>query len=315
LEKGSTTQSGARRRRVVIILAVCVSLGISVVAFWPEDKEPEYNGRKLTEWLIFRGTAKSEDQVRVAEDAVRHIGTNGLPCLIKWMSYQPPAWKQKMLHWQIFNVVPAPFGYRFFRQEIQSLWVLDGFMILAPTTSEVIPELTRVVDRWPNSCWERALVTMGRLGTNGFVALYEIATNQTRVAEVRCEAMGELGSEIGRKQYRSVTEWQADRTFVPGLVQCLQERDVAWGAARALGRARLAPEDVVPALTNAMRFTDMRTRVFVVEALGRFHQEARSAIPVLITALSDSDYRVHLAVTNALSKIAPEVLTNGVKDF
>jgi len=90
---------------------------------------------------------------------------------------------------------------------------------------------------------------------------------------------------------------------------------VAWGAARALGRARLAPEIVVPAVTNAMRFDDMRTRVFVAGALGHFRQEARGAIPVLITALSDPDYRVHMAVTNALSRIAPEVLTNGLKEF
>ena len=315
MEEGNAIRGGGRRRRVVIVLAACVLVGIGLVAFWPGEREPEYQGKRLTEWLIFRGTAKSEVQVREAEDAVRHIGTNGLPCLIKWMSYRAPPWKEKMLHWQIFNVLPAPLGQNFFRPEIQRLWALDGFRVLAPTSSEVIPELTRVVDQWPNSSWERALVTMSCLGTNGFVALYEIATNQTRVAEVRCEAMGNLGSRIGRNRDGSPAEWGASKIFVPGLVQCLDERNVAWGAARALGRARLAPEVVVPALTNAIQFTDVRTRVFVVEALGQFGKDARGAVPVLIANLNDADERIHLAVTNALSRIAPEVLTNGVKDF
>jgi hypothetical protein len=54
---------------------VCVLVEIGVVAFWPGEREPENNRKKLTEWLIYRGTAKSEDQVQVPEDAVRHIGT------------------------------------------------------------------------------------------------------------------------------------------------------------------------------------------------------------------------------------------------
>ena len=30
---------------------MCVLVGIGVVAFWPGEREPEYNGKKLSEWL------------------------------------------------------------------------------------------------------------------------------------------------------------------------------------------------------------------------------------------------------------------------
>jgi hypothetical protein len=50
-------------------------------------------------------------------------------------------------------------------------------------------------------------------------------------------------------------------------------------------------------------------------ALRQFHQQARSAVPVQIANLDDPDDRTHSAVTNALMAIAPEVLTNRVKEF
>jgi len=38
-------------KRIFITLAACVLVGIGVVAFLPGEKEPEYNGKKLSEWI------------------------------------------------------------------------------------------------------------------------------------------------------------------------------------------------------------------------------------------------------------------------
>jgi hypothetical protein len=316
LKEEPTVAVRGRWRRVVVVLVVCVLTGIGVVAFWPGEKEPQYNGKTLTEWLTYRWKAQTDQEAWEAQDAVRHIGTNALPWLVKWMSYQPPAWKQKMSHWKILQVVPEPLLYRFFRQEFQRYWLWDAFITLAPKCNEVFPELIRVVDRWPDSPWERALGTLSSLGTNGLVALHDIATNGTRVADVRCGAMGEIGSMFNQSRHRTPAELDLYKNLVvPDLMRCLDEPEIAWGAARALGNAQLAPEVVVPALTNAMRFNDMLTRVIVAETLGRFREQARAAIPVLVPVLNDSDDRIRLAATNALMRIAPEVLTNGVRDF
>jgi len=43
------SKPGKRRRIVVLVLSVIA--GVAVVAFWPGLKEPEYQGKKLSEWL------------------------------------------------------------------------------------------------------------------------------------------------------------------------------------------------------------------------------------------------------------------------
>jgi hypothetical protein len=99
-----------RRRRVIIILVVCVLVGIGVYAFWPQEKEPEYNGKKLGEWLTLCRDYRGGDysQLQSAQGAVRKIGTNGLPWLVKWMSYDTPKWKSSLFASKYSRWVPKP---------------------------------------------------------------------------------------------------------------------------------------------------------------------------------------------------------------
>lgn len=302
------------RKKILIVLAACVLVGIGVVAFWPGDKEPEYNGKKLSEWMWVRQHAPSDARLWEAEDAVRHIGTNGLPSFIKWMKYEPPAWKKPLLQSKLLDELPDPILRLVFEREFEGLCTLDGFRILAPMTNEVTAELTHVVDTWPSNTWQRGLGALDFLGyLPGLVA---IATNRTRAPEVRFEAMRSIGFVIQRARYRGAPIPEDEGALVTRvLVPCLEEPDVTYGAAEALGNALLAPEIVVPALTNAMHFEEVRMRVFVASALGKFRQQASCAIPVLTASLNHTDERVRAAVTNELQKIAPEVLTNRTKDF
>src|SRR6266853_6636592 len=115
------------RRRVIIILAAGLLLAIATFAFWSAEPEPRYNGMKLSEWLarfkdppmvikwdeqnsrmIIRemrltpGPSKEE-----AAEAIRQIGTNALPCLVRWVAYEKPAWKKWLL--QISTNIPTVF--------------------------------------------------------------------------------------------------------------------------------------------------------------------------------------------------------------
>ena len=65
-----------------------VLVGISVIALWPEEREPEYSGKRLSEWLepTLNYPAANENiraQMEPAEAAVRHIGTNALPYILR----------------------------------------------------------------------------------------------------------------------------------------------------------------------------------------------------------------------------------------
>jgi hypothetical protein len=114
LEQGNTSQGRGRRRRVFVVSALCILLAIGLVALWPREREPEYNGKPLSVWLALYADhptnwtfaqigghmtmskfqrlpgVPSPDE---AAEAIRKIGTNALPFLLKWINYEPPAWK------------------------------------------------------------------------------------------------------------------------------------------------------------------------------------------------------------------------------
>jgi len=86
-----------RKRRIYIgLLLLAVAIGAIVVCFRPE-REPEYGGKKLSEWAkIYSETfdfPNGSQQTQQASEAIRHIGTNAIPYLAKWIAYNPPTWQ------------------------------------------------------------------------------------------------------------------------------------------------------------------------------------------------------------------------------
>jgi HEAT repeat protein len=75
------------------------------------------------------------------------------------------------------------------------------------------------------------------------------------------------------------------------------------------------PHFLTSALTNCLHHTNVVIRVEALNALRRIGERARPTIPAMREALDDRETAVKEAATNALEKIAPEVLTNGVKEF
>jgi hypothetical protein len=58
--------------------------------------EPRYQGRDLSDWLEEYSASGRRDWDRDAEIAVRNIGTNALPYLVKWATYKTPAWRTSL---------------------------------------------------------------------------------------------------------------------------------------------------------------------------------------------------------------------------
>jgi len=83
-----------RRRSLCLILVVLVVLAGVIVVLTTREREPEYGGKRLSEWV----DELPESRDDAPEKAVRNIGTNGLPFLMKWMLYETPAWKSKVYH-------------------------------------------------------------------------------------------------------------------------------------------------------------------------------------------------------------------------
>src|SRR5437016_13745323 len=65
------------------------------------ERDPEYGGKRLSEWVLDLATHHWEPDggeavLQQAEDAIRHAGTNALPYLLSWIRYEGTPWKAKL---------------------------------------------------------------------------------------------------------------------------------------------------------------------------------------------------------------------------
>src|SRR5678816_2434558 len=79
------------RKQWIVGFVVLVVVVLVAVAVWPGPKEPEYQGKKLSEWLEMHN-----DRPAKSTEAVRAIGTNAIPFLVRWIGTECPAWKRKI---------------------------------------------------------------------------------------------------------------------------------------------------------------------------------------------------------------------------
>ena len=223
--------------------------------------------------------------MEAAEAAIRHIGTNSLPWLVKWIREAKEAqpWRSKLR--LAADKMPAVISSSRIavlllneRAERRAENALCSFRILGPPA---ISELTRSAKEGLPS-----LLTV----------LVDTRQQDRALATSYIAYMEELGTNAS--------------LAVPVLVQCLSEKDseVAVAAADAFGKLKVEPGAAVPALADSLQDSRPRVRVASANSLADFGEQARPAVPALVKALSDSDIHVRGRVTNALLQIAPEAL-------
>src|SRR2546422_797856 len=89
------------RRRLLFRLLMCALLlaGAALVAVskLSTKGEPAYAGRPLSEWVLLYArldpVKAGSPATSEAAQAIRHIGTNALPLMVRWIQYEPPRWK------------------------------------------------------------------------------------------------------------------------------------------------------------------------------------------------------------------------------
>jgi hypothetical protein len=201
LENGNATEGGGHCRQIVLVLGACVLLGIGVVAFWPGEQEPGYNGKKLSQWLIVAaGQSTKESFV-----AVKIIGTNALPWLVSWAQFEQPAWRKYLL--KKYEKIPRRLrsdslgrliiGHK---ERIQQAVPL-GFGILDPEAKPTVPALTKLLRKSKSLNRQRyILACLANIGSGAAAALpylEELAANpQPALASDAAQAMHYIQREI-----------------------------------------------------------------------------------------------------------------------
>ena len=307
-----------KRPRIIAGLLFCILVVASVALLWPGEREPEYKGRTLTQWIVLHDRATGAESVHKsaydpstlweADNAVHHIGTNALPWLIKWIQSVPSRsrWRQKTA--DALDKLP---GELWDRKPVDSslddpaqtrLGVAGwGFYILGSNANAAVPELTRLAnDRTlPQISRNAAMGALTSIGEAGAPILLAILSDRTHPN--RSEAAGDIGhARLGTN---------ADFA-VHLLAKCVADPDTATAerAAMSLRYVRINPEVSVPALAQGLRRPSDGLRIACAWSLSGYGEQARPALPVLTVMLGDSNWNVRISATNACSKIAPDVL-------
>jgi hypothetical protein len=144
--------SRVKRRRLFIIIFGVLAAVVLVFTLWPREREPEYKGKTLTAWLA-QCRSLNFVQSDEANAAIRHIGTNALPYLIRWIQYES-GWKDSIA--PKVAKLPVMGKSRFVQQIIKNNTAYRansatlGFQVLGPKVfgfgSPAIDELLRLAN-------------------------------------------------------------------------------------------------------------------------------------------------------------------------
>lgn len=312
-----------RRRRVIFVLAVCVLVAIAVVALRPDQREPEYNGKTLSQWLLYKPDASSASNALALQiDSIRQIGEPAVPWLLKWARYKCPAWRQTLIRFVPIPSLRSSIGRiigeerRF--QRCQAVWF--AFRVLGPKAADAIPELTRMINNPKGSeFYGKPLLALATMGDRGFPPVLAVLETPRHIN--RATAARLIGETV---------EWGTNRLrAVPALVSCLHDKEFMLVAAAESSLANIAKDKTVPLTDLADKLsapgtqqiddtvdsltkfvvsqkTPERLRIAAAMALGSLGARAQDAVPALVQTLNDDNRLVQSAATNALRKITPE---------
>jgi hypothetical protein len=311
-----------RKRSLLVFLAVWL-VGVVVCWILTRPREPSYDGRRLSQWLAIAaeraGVAESGEEAK----AIRAIGTNAIPYLLKWMEYKRPWWRVELEHLQVVRNYPVPASILEDTKDdlADSAWL--GFQILGREAETAIPELTRIVTtanpaahqrmpRWRGFSSQRAMFALQGIGGKAFLPVVFAMTNQPwgvlHYALSDTEWIRNCATELGTNA----------RPVLPVLVQCLQHPDpydpeawVATWAAEILCELRLEPGLVAQSVRPCLEHPDGRVRYLAASVLEVLRPEAPPEVRLLFSLGApgtQSSWRAD--ITNQLRAIAPQALSN-----
>lgn len=261
--------------RKTLIIAVLIGIAFLLgVPMWFK-REPRWEGKPLSYWSSQYGSnhwgaGHGSLAHREAEEAIRGIGTNGIPFLLSQLRARDSAVMQKLrpylrLQWRTNS---------FFRDESDEKRRRGAYGLAALGTNAVsaVSDLIEIGSSHPEQDGRYiavfALRTLGPGAEGAIPFLIRCLTNDVFV--IRDDAAIALGT-IGRQP----------EVAVPALIQFVEDRANGSG--------------------NNIELRD------AIEAIAKFGLNAQTAGPALLSLLSHSDSGVREAVTNCIASIGVKI--------
>jgi hypothetical protein len=275
-----------KRKRIIVayIIAAIVIAGVMVFALRPS--EPEYQGRRLSEWLEdLSRTPYPEKGSDQAAKAIREMGTNAIPFLVGTLKAKDSTLKIRFVELvRKQKLFPIPLRLAGERRNTSC----DAFLILGSRAKAAIPEITTLLD--DSALFGDASMSLFAIGNDSVPALRQ-SCNHTN-PDVRTEAAWVLSKFVPKHRGGFTTSYypsgSTNRVFAFSLT--------------------LGDDDIV-ALAENLNDPDPKVRRASAEALEWLSGLAKPAVPALIKALDDSDRFVRESAAKALQRIDPQAAT------
>lgn len=175
-----------RRRNIAI--AVFLVAGLALLGFAARNREPRFQHHTLSYWtgLYFEGSSPPVlapvAQRERADDAIRHIGTNGIPYLLKWAEYDPPHRLGRM--YDIYSRLPEPVRtndllVRLYHADPQYVRAYAALLALGALGPEAAPAAPKLVGAVETNAWlsQRAANVLVGIGRPAVPAVFAAVTN------------------------------------------------------------------------------------------------------------------------------------------
>jgi hypothetical protein len=163
----------ARRRAWIVVILVCVGAAVVWVCF-RDANAPRYNRVSLKGWVDRLLNAKTAEERRHAEDALRRIGDRGIVQLLEMTRATEPKWKSSLFGLlQKQRIVPIPYK-SVERRRLEAARAVDA---LGPAGRPIIYEWAKVLtnNAGPtqplNSPWDEAVVALSYMGAEALPVL------------------------------------------------------------------------------------------------------------------------------------------------
>ncbi len=265
-------KAASRWKLPAILIGAVVVVGL----FIQRPQEPRYQGKRLSHWFAGFDSDASEQQRAEANEAIRQMGTNIVPNLMRMLSPQATLSRRQA-------AASSDAGKQ------QQERAVAGFQALGDAA---IPVLSDLLDGESGSIAAHALA---KLGPKAFEALRGALKHENAAVRERVEAGLKL----------DVTN---SVVLVPLLIENLKHADtrVRGYAARVLANASHLSAAELGALIGVLKDPEDEVRLLAVEALAEIGTNATPAILPLLEVAKGASGKLSRAAFSALAAIDPD---------
>jgi HEAT repeat protein len=228
-------------------------------------REPVYKGRPLSVWLEDYDFSPVVGVTHEADDAVRHIGTNAIPALLRLLRRSdPPPWKRELL--DLADKLDL------IKSQHVSAWALNwraasAFKVLGSEGRDGVPALIEIYNQNVSE-WSRVYTV---------IALGGIGPAAKQAVPSLLQGMNSTDYPLHFACMRVLGQIHAEPTLVvPVLAKSLQDSDAKHRVtvAQALGNFGAEAKVVAPVLLQLLTDPDSSVRDAATNALKAIDPEA-----------------------------------------